>query len=78
MEATDKPTTPAVVDPDGLSGVYIESYGGGFILADYSGNRGEASFCGISMGWRMQPVVRDPFPGFEAAELAREGATHED
>lgn len=45
----------------------VEPYGGGFILADYSGKRGEASFCGVSLDWRTQPIVSDPFPSQEEA-----------
>ncbi len=43
-------------------GMDVESYGGGFIVADYSGNRGEASYCGTDGRWTMQPIVRCPFP----------------
>jgi hypothetical protein len=50
--------------------IAVDSYGGGFILADYSGNRGEASYCGVSMSWSLQPIVRDPFPTVEAAVAA--------
>ncbi len=46
----------------------VEPYGGGFILADYSGKRGEASYCGRSLDWSRQPVVRDPFQSREKAE----------
>lgn len=43
--------------------IYVERYGTGFILADYSGNRGDASYCGVSMAWSSQPItIRDPFP----------------
>lgn len=46
---------------DNEKSISVESYAGGFILADYSGKRGEASYCGISMSWSTQPVVKDPF-----------------
>lgn len=48
----------------------VEPYAYGFILADYSGNRGEASYCGVSMRWSRQPIVPDPFPSAEAAVKA--------
>ncbi len=47
--------------------IAVEPYADGFILADYSGNRGEASFCGKSMEWSRQPIVRDPFETEAAA-----------
>ena len=50
--------------------INVERYGAGFILADYSGNRGEASYCGISKSWSSQPIVRDPFPTESAAIAA--------
>lgn len=46
----------------------VEPYGGGFILADYSGKRGEASYCGSSLAWSKQPIVDDPFQSREKAE----------
>lgn len=55
--------------------IAVESYADGFILADYSGNRGEASYCGVSMSWSRQPLIRDPFPTKEAAVKAGEAAT---
>lgn len=55
-------------------GIAVERYAEGFILADYSGNRGEASYCGASMAWRRQPIVRDPFPTEEAAVEAGESS----
>jgi hypothetical protein len=56
-------------------GIAIESYGGGFIIADYSGEvptRFGARYRGISGEWREQPIVRDPFPTEEAAISATE------
>ena len=47
--------------------ISVERYGTGYLLADYSGNRGEASYCGISMAWSRTPIVRDPFPTKEDA-----------
>jgi hypothetical protein len=55
------------------AGVSIESYGGGFIIADYSGKtetRFGARYCGESKEWRDQPVVRDPFQTEEEAVKA--------
>ena len=48
-------------------GIAVEPYAGGFLLADYSGNRGQASYCGRSMSWSSQPIVNDPFPTEESA-----------
>ncbi|WP_280411714.1 hypothetical protein [Nocardia asiatica] len=50
----------------------IESYGGGFIIADYSGNRGQAgaAYTGVSLEWNEQPIVPDPFPTEAAARQA--------
>ncbi len=59
--------TKAEADKKGFS---IEQYGGGFIIADYSGKRGEASYCGKSMQWTRQPIVFPPF--FETKEEALE------
>lgn len=42
------------------AGVFIEPFGGGFIIADYSSEL--ALFAGISLNWRSQPIVSDPFP----------------
>lgn len=47
--------------------IAVERYGGGWILADYSGRRGEASYCGKSKNWRRQPAVPDPFDTEEDA-----------
>ena len=50
--------------------IYIETYGGGFIIEDYSGrNPGGtgARYRGASGGWRDLPVITDPFPTREAA-----------
>jgi len=47
--------------------ISVEAYGSGFMLADYSGKRGVAAFCGLSMNWGGQPVIDDPFPTEEAA-----------
>jgi len=54
---------------DEETGIDVEPYGGGFILADYSGKRGEAMYCGVSLDWSSQPIVTDPFPSREEAEL---------
>lgn len=50
--------------------IAVLEYGGGFVLADYSGKRGEASYCGVSMSWSRQPIVSDPFPTEESAIAA--------
>lgn len=47
--------------------IAVERYGTGYLLADYSGNRGEASYCGKSMQWRKVPIVHDPFDDQESA-----------
>lgn len=56
-------------------GFSIEPYGGGFIIADYSGKRGEASYCGKEMKWSSQPIVQPPF--FETEEEALEACDKE-
>ncbi|MDE1673814.1 hypothetical protein [Nocardia gipuzkoensis] len=50
----------------------IEPYAGGFIIADYSGNRGHfgAAYAGVSLEWNEQPTVGDPFPTEAAARQA--------
>jgi len=50
-------------------GYAVESYGGGFIVVDYSGKRGEfgAAYRGMGGEWRSQPVVQDPYPTEDAA-----------
>ena len=57
-------------------GISVESYARGFVLADYSGKRGKASYCGRSLEWRRQPVCSDPFAteaDAVSAALAEEG-----
>lgn len=58
----------------------IEPYGCGFLVADYSGNRGEhgAAYCGVSLEWSSQPIVRDPFPTRSDAEDAVEWCEFKD
>jgi viroplasmin and RNaseH domain-containing protein len=53
----------------------IESYGGGYIVVDYSGNRGSfgAAYFGQDGTWNSQPIVRDPFASREAAEAFMRG-----
>lgn len=48
----------------------IESYAGGYIIADYSGNRGSfgAAYRGVSDNWSDQPIVSDPIPSKQQAE----------
>lgn len=46
----------------------IEPWGDGFIVADYSGHRGEAAYAGADCVWKAQPVGMVPFPTEEAAE----------
>lgn len=43
-------------------GYAVESYGGGFILCDYSGKRGKfgAAYLGIDGEWRSQPMGMTP------------------
>ena len=41
--------------------IKVEDFGGGFMLADYSGGKAPALFCGESMDWINQPIVQDPF-----------------
>lgn len=56
--------------------IAVEKYAYGYLLADYSGKRGEASYCGKSMEWRRVPVVQpgDTFDSIEEAVAAGEGA----
>jgi len=55
-------------------GISVESYARGFMLCDYSGKRGEASYCGRSMEWRRQPSCSDPFATeVDAISAALEG-----
>lgn len=53
-----------------MDDIAIESYGGGFILADYSGNRGKfgAAYCGSDGLWRDQPIGMEPFQTKEEAK----------
>lgn len=51
-------------------GIAVESYAGGFMLADYSGERGEAAYCGRSLQWRRIPSCSDPFATKEDAVSA--------
>jgi hypothetical protein len=48
----------------------IEQYGNGFIVADYSGERGShgAAFTGTDGVWRNQPIGMPPFASKDAAE----------
>jgi hypothetical protein len=52
----------------------VEPYAGGFMIARYGPGEYDAAFCGRSMTWRRQPLVRDPFDDREAAEEAMERA----
>lgn len=58
-----------------MSDYAIEDYGTGYIIADYSGNRGKygAAYAGVALDWDSQPIVRDPFPTEAAAQQAIEG-----
>ena len=49
----------------------IEAYGGGFIVVDYSGKRGQfgAAYTGSDGVWRSQPMGMTPF---ETQELANQ------
>ena len=42
------------------NGLYVEQYADGYIVADYSGSRGDAAYCGKSMIWKRQPVGLTP------------------
>lgn len=53
--------------------ISVERYSDGWMLADYSGNRGPASFTGKSMEWQSQPVISDPFS--TKAEAVKYGKT---
>jgi len=48
----------------------IEAYGKGYLIADYSGNRGKhgAAYRGVSDKWLDQPQVSDPFSTIALAE----------
>ena len=50
-------------------GYAVESYGGGFILCDYSGKRGKfgAAYRGKDGEWRSQPIGMTPFATEEMA-----------
>lgn len=50
----------------------VEPFKGGFMLADYSGDFGEARYCGVGLEWRLQPVCDVPFSSREEALLARD------
>lgn len=43
------------------AGVYVEPYGGGFMVADYR-NGEDARYCGSDLSWRRQPITYSPFP----------------
>lgn len=72
----EKPTSetkPDETDEDRLyreKEMKVEDYAGGFILADYSGKKAPALFCGESMGWEGQPIVTDTFATREEAVKA--------
>ena len=51
------------------SEIRIDSYGGGFMLCRPTADNWE-EYTGMSLQWRRQPMVRDPFPTKEAAEAA--------
>ncbi len=58
------------------AGFAVESYAGGFMLVDYSGNRGKfgAAYTGTDMDWRSQPQVSCPFNSEDEA-WAKAGAS---
>lgn len=61
----EKMTEQELMDKKSIA---VEPYGGGFILADYSGNRGEASYRGVRDQWSPQPIQLKPvFPTKEEA-----------
>lgn len=45
----------------------VEGYNDGFMLANYGG---PAVFCGVSMQWKSDPIISDPFPTKEGAVKA--------
>lgn len=51
-------------------GINIEPFAKGFIIADYSGLVCVKRFCGQSMIWKQQPIIRDPFSTEEEAVAA--------
>lgn len=53
-----------------MSNYKIEPYGKGFIVADYSGNRGKfgAAYAGKTGEWHIQPIALDPFATEDDAE----------
>lgn len=64
----------------GNIGVDIEQYGGGFIIADYSGKTPTqfgARYCGVDLKWRNQPVVGQPFDS-DADAVEAAGALFEE
>lgn len=48
------------------AGVFIESYGNGFMVADYR-NGDDARYCGTDLSWRRQPITYCPFPDKHSA-----------
>jgi len=48
----------------------IEPYADGYLVADYSGNRGAfgAAYAGRDGWWHDMPLNLDPFPSKETAE----------
>lgn len=42
------------------SGVFMENYGNGFMLADYR-EGDNARYCGSDLSWRRQPITYSPF-----------------
>ena len=50
--------------------IKVETMGSGFMLADYSGTKGPAAFCGVSMVWKSDPIINDPFTTKEDAVKA--------
>ena len=47
--------------------IKVEGYNDGFMLANYGG---PAVFCGVSMEWKSDPIISDPFPTKEDAVKA--------
>lgn len=54
----------------------IEEFGNGYIVADYSGNRGRqgAAYAGVDGIWQDQPMGIDPFPTKLAAQIWADAA----
>jgi hypothetical protein len=48
------------------AGFFVEAYGNGFMVADYS-DGDNVRYCGSDLDWRRQPITYHPFPDTESA-----------